>query len=990
MYLIPVVDDTSLFDWFTSDVVECSNTSIQSKVTLGFGAVVTVRQTFDIHRPTFKSAYLSENYEFESAFGPDKPLEKLPPVQFRYNFPQPASSSNSTTSGLASGASGAVVSFKVTINGTRTITSKVKPSARAAAEFQAALDTPDNFAAILTRVTDDIFQMELGNIPWGSSLVVEVVYFQSLEYDMQYDGHRLSIPTNIYPRYGQVPGKVGFGPPNAGIQVDATNPDHGMFIKLTWDDSDDDKKLNEPVAVSCVSHPDAIIDSVSLSYSLNEKIGNLKDFVVIFKTKQKSKLYACYDTLDSSHFTAYNEILKSKTELTHLIEPASAITPVFQNVLAVSFNPDCSSDSPFIRNSTNPKEFIFIIDCSGSMHPNVSALKDALQLFMASLPPSNDSKSQNLFSLYFNLIKFGSHYQMLWSRSMPLNEKTFEAARSFIDGVDSDLGGTEILNPLKTAINSLRTPENVASGSNHTPSSNLGSVVTGADQEAKLFDMKAEKSLDPGLFSSVEHEIIILTDGEVFNVGGIGSYIEKSRLELKEKLRVHAIGIGNDVSHGLLNTVVSSGFGIKQHIMNNERMEIKVSRLSKAALSSPVNGVKIYWELDDGETTENDDDFEIIENFKAPLEFNLCSSQESSSLLKLSTSELAAPNAHIALPRSGLLPVHTFHDSVLYIFFSTSVKISPSVRLDFQFSDKHEKNLIIDAPIVKHHTRSSDDQGIVIPNYLFFAAAKLFLAEFERNFRNSKPEANSFEEDFFSLEYPNRLIPEKVGTDFGVLSPWTSLIAVEKGVEYKETDVSAYERRPERIALGSLRLAKSTKGVLRAMAVSPVSGGSTFSLRNASPSGSSLFGARKVSPSSISSRFGVSAAIPAPAPPSLRCAITEKNVDVPKQNFSDYEKLSIITKNANFDGSFKRTDELLRVVYTEGSQAAKDSLGLSLHIWAYLVIELKDIEEAIELLKSKVWNYVETSVSKELGLTGEELKNELEKRKTEALSSFKK
>ena len=86
-----------------------------------------------------------------------------------------------------------------------------------------------------------------------------------------------------------------------------------------------------------------------------------------------------------------------------------------------------------------PREFIFVIDRSGSMYGKpITLAKEALKLFIKSIPERS----------LFNVISFGSGYQTLFDRTKEYTNENVTQALQLISEFDADLGGTEILSPL--------------------------------------------------------------------------------------------------------------------------------------------------------------------------------------------------------------------------------------------------------------------------------------------------------------------------------------------------------------------------------------------------------------------------------------------------------------------------------------------------------------------------------------------------------------
>ena len=85
-------------------------------------------------------------------------------------------------------------------------------------------------------------------------------------------------------------------------------------------------------------------------------------------------------------------------------------------------------------------EFIFLVDRSGSMRGSyIQSARETLVLFLKSL--SRDT--------YFNIIGFSSSYKSLVPETVPYDEQHLETAVQHSQEMKADLGGTELLNPLK-------------------------------------------------------------------------------------------------------------------------------------------------------------------------------------------------------------------------------------------------------------------------------------------------------------------------------------------------------------------------------------------------------------------------------------------------------------------------------------------------------------------------------------------------------------
>lgn len=183
-------------------------------------------------------------------------------------------------------------------------------------------------------------------------------------------------------------------------------------------------------------------------------------------------------------------------------------------------------------------EYIFVIDRSGSMSgPKIDLAKRALKHSLKVLPSH----------CYFNVVSFGNDFAVMFPESRKLTSSAVGEAVSLIDRFSADLGGTELLKPIKAAF--------------------------------------AMKSL-PG----VKQFVVVLTDGQVNNPRDIFAFIRENRNSRK----VFAIGIGTDFSEELVIGIADAGGGnwasaVYADIIPNVVLDI----LGKTTADSSIGGLSI-------------------------------------------------------------------------------------------------------------------------------------------------------------------------------------------------------------------------------------------------------------------------------------------------------------------------------------------------------------------------------------------------------------
>ncbi|KAL0259468.1 hypothetical protein SLS55_005205 [Diplodia seriata] len=216
-------------------------------------------------------------------------------------------------------------------------------------------------------------------------------------------------------------------------------------------------------------------------------------------------------------------------------------------------------------------EIVFICDRSGSMGSGskIPTAVEALKIFLKSLP----------VGVKFNICSFGSHYTFLWPKSKSYSQDSLEEAIKHVQTFDSDYGGTEIFEPLKATF------------------------------ENRYKDM--------------ELEIMLLTDGDVWGHESIFAYLNEHIYVQKEPVRVFTLGVGLDASSALVEGIARAGNGFSQAVGDNEKMDRKIVRMLKGALSPHITNYSLEVKYADEKQGNSDDGFELVEKVTDSLRVNL-------------------------------------------------------------------------------------------------------------------------------------------------------------------------------------------------------------------------------------------------------------------------------------------------------------------------------------------------------------------------------
>jgi len=181
---------------------------------------------------------------------------------------------------------------------------------------------------------------------------------------------------------------------------------------------------------------------------------------------------------------------------------------------------------------SSAKEFIFLLDRSGSMQAgHIRRAAEALQLFLRSLPPG----------CRFNIIGFGSRVEVLFPEPVLYAEESLQRASDHAQSVQADLGGTELLQPLR---------------------------------------MIFAQAIPDGF----ERRVVVLTDGQVNNTAQILDLVQREAATAHTC--VYTVGIGSGVSHHLVEGLADAGSGAAEFAAGSEPLGPKVIRQLQRALRS--------------------------------------------------------------------------------------------------------------------------------------------------------------------------------------------------------------------------------------------------------------------------------------------------------------------------------------------------------------------------------------------------------------------
>ncbi|KAL5473250.1 hypothetical protein EMCRGX_G027707 [Ephydatia muelleri] len=414
----------------------------------------------------------------------------------------------------------AVVGLEAIIDG-RKVKAVIREKEEARQMYDDAIASGHS-AALAEEKKGDIFSISLGNLPPQKDAELHLKLAGQLPLDAE-GGVRFSLPAVLKPRYTP----VGSTDPLAKIEAASH---HGSAPAVF--------SFHLEVAsrgVSDVTSPTHQLSKETrgevIKASINEGQPLDKDLVVVVQYKSPYEPKAIVENGEKG---------------------ADKESMISGPVVMLNFFPE-------FKSSKAACEFIFLVDRSGSMGGEfIKSARETLILFLKSISPGCS----------FNVIGFGSNYESLFPSSVPYNQENLDRAIQHAEHVEADLGGTELLPPLRF-----------------------------------IFGQR--------LLEGLPRQVFVLTDGSVSNTEACIQEVKRN----VESARCFTFGIGSGVSTYLVNGLAQAGNGTAEFIQSGERLQPKVIRSLKQALQPSVTNLRVEFQLPAG--------FEVTQTpSKAPVLFS--------------------------------------------------------------------------------------------------------------------------------------------------------------------------------------------------------------------------------------------------------------------------------------------------------------------------------------------------------------------------------
>ncbi|VUC27986.1 unnamed protein product [Clonostachys rosea] len=392
-------------------------------------------------------------------------------------------------------------------------------------------------------------------------------------------------------------------------------------------------------------------------------------------------------------------------------------------------------------------EIVFICDRSGSMHSHIPNLISTLRIFLKSLP----------IGIEFNICSFGSEYRFLWPKSRIYDEGSLQEAEEYVDSFAADYGGTEMYRPM------------AATFAQRNKATNL--------------------------------EVFLLTDGAISDQDRLFALINENMRENGNKIRAFSLGIGSGASTSLVEGIARAGNGFAQTVQDNEKMEKKVVRMLKGALSPHINKYSLSVKYEAGDV-EDDDGFVLIESVMDSLHLDVVernsdpTTAEEAPTISLfgrnadcdtatgdrsgnSGDEFAhlpvVPSLRYLQTPSKIPALYPFNRTTVYVLFSDSTPQKTIKSIILNGNSQHGP-LSLEIPVAVLPTGSTTIHQL---------AARKEIIELDEG-RGWLASAEGNDGTLLSEDYGDDL-PElqkreavRLGETFQVTGKWTSFVAVEE------------------------------------------------------------------------------------------------------------------------------------------------------------------------------------------------------------------
>ncbi len=397
--------------------------------------------------------------------------------------------------------------------GERFIEGEIQEKEKARKDYERARNEGRK-ASLVEQQRPNLFTTSIANIAPRERVVVEIEYLEDLRYDNGTFGIRF--PMTLTPRY--IPGVALPDRKGSGWSPDTTRVSDASLI-------------TPPQVTASRDHKISLRASIDTGVPL-EIVASRYHPVEVAEEQGRYTVSLANDPVPMDH------------DFELLWRPVPSVAPramVFREMIAdqphyllMVMPPDVASEVPL----SMPRELIFVVDTSGSMHgTSIAQAKKALSQALDGLS-ANDR---------FNIIEFNSITRALFHQSVAADAVNIAHARNFVQRLEAN-GGTEMRPALRLALDSARS-------------------------------------------ESYLRQIVFITDGSVGNEEELYTMIE-SRLG---SARLFTVGIGSAPNSWFMRKAAELGRGTFVVISALHEVGEKMDRLFDKLGHPQVTNIDVSW-----------------------------------------------------------------------------------------------------------------------------------------------------------------------------------------------------------------------------------------------------------------------------------------------------------------------------------------------------------------------------------------------------------
>ena len=397
--------------------------------------------------------------------------------------------------------------------GERFIEGEIREKEKARKDYERARNEGRK-ASLVEQQRPNLFTTSIANIAPRERVVVEIEYLEDLRYDNGTFGIRF--PMTLTPRY--IPGVALPDRKGSGWSPDTTRVSDASLI-------------TPPQVTASRDHKISLRASIDTGVPL-EIVASRYHPVEVAEEQGRYTVSLANDPVPMDHdFELLWRPVPSAAPRAMVFRETIADQPHY---LLMVMPPDVASEVPL----SMPRELIFVVDTSGSMHgTSIAQAKKALSQALDGLS-ANDR---------FNIIEFNSITRALFHQSVAADAVNIAHARNFVQRLEAN-GGTEMRPALRLALDSARS-------------------------------------------ESYLRQIVFITDGSVGNEEELYTMIE-SRLG---SARLFTVGIGSAPNSWFMRKAAELGRGTFVVISALHEVGEKMDRLFDKLGHPQVTNIDVSW-----------------------------------------------------------------------------------------------------------------------------------------------------------------------------------------------------------------------------------------------------------------------------------------------------------------------------------------------------------------------------------------------------------